>query len=417
MAKLAINGGQPYRTAPFPTWPIPSRRGEELLLKAYRERLWSYYGAGESMEVEFARQFAALHTARYGYCVSNGTDSLKVALRAVGVMPGDEVIVPGLTWLATGTAPLRVGAVTVYADIDPGTYCIDPADIRRKITPRTKAIIPVHLYSGVADMDAIMEIAREHNLAVIEDCAHAHGEMWKDRGVGSIGDFGSFSFQQSKVLTGGEGGMLITNDHALLRRAFSLLNCGRPFEGEAPAELSSSHHDEEALAGDESLVGDNYRIGGFAAAVLLANLPELLPQIEHKRVNLEHLDKSIAGIKHCKPMVRDPRVTRRAGYEWTFRYDGPVPGVTVRRALEAEGLPMSDPYTPVYRSRIWQPTAREFPQLKGVDYTKVDCPVTERASTHESMNLLHHNLLGTKQDMDDILGAVEKVMTNLDELA
>jgi len=413
MAKLAVNGGTPLRKSSFHEWPIPSKRGEEALLAAYRDRSWSYYGEGQPRELEFARQFAALHTARYGWCVTNGSDTLRIALRALGVMPGDEVIVPGLTWLATATAPLRVGAVTVFADVDSGTYCLDPADVKAKITPRTKAIIPVHLYSCLADMDALMDIAREHNLWVVEDCAHTHGSMWRDRGAGSIGHFGSFSFQQSKVLTCGEGGILITNDFGLLKRAFSLLNCGRPYEGEAPSD--ASHHDESGVT--EPLVGDNNRIGGLQAALLLANLPELIPQVEQKIAAMRYLDKRIADIPHCQPMFRDPRVTRQSAYEWTFRYSGPIPGKVVRQAICAEGIPLSDPYTPVYRSRLWQPTAREFPQLAGVDYSKVSLPVTERASTHESMNLLHHILLGPQQDLDDILGAIEKVMTNLDELA
>jgi len=330
-------------------------------------------------------------------------------------MPGDEVIVPALTWVATATAPLRAGAVTVFADISPDTYCIDPEDVKRKITPKTKAVIPVHLYSCLADMDAIMQIAQGRNLWVVEDCAHTHGSMWKDRGAGSIGHFGSFSFQQSKVLASGEGGALITNDFNLLKRAFSLLNCGRPYEGEMAED--ASRHDESALAGQENFVGDNNRIGGFQAAVLLAHLPDLIPHVEKKQEHVRYLDERIAAIPHCKPMFRDPRVTRQSLYEYTFRYMGTeVPGSKVRGAINAEGIPLSDPYTPVYRSRLWQPTAREFPQLQGGDYSKVSCPVAERASSHESINLLHHILLGSKKDMDDIAGAVEKVMTNLDEL-
>jgi len=414
MAKLAINGGTPYRKDPFADWPIPNQRGEELLLRVYREKSWSYYGQGQPAELEFAQQFAQLHTAKYGWCVTNGTDTLKIALRALGVMPGDEVIVPALTWLATATAPLRVGAVTVFADVSPETYCLDPADVKAKLTPRTKAIIPVHLYSCMADMDAIMEIARERNLWVVEDCAHTHGSMWRGRGAGSIGQFGSFSFQQSKVLACGEGGILITSDAALLRRAFSLLNCGRPYEGEMAAD--ASRHDESALAEEETFVGDNNRIGGFQAAVLLAHLPDLVPHVEYKQEQMRYLDRHLATIPHCQPMFREPRVTRQSLYEYTFRYTGEVAGKRVRAALCAEGLPLSDCYTPVYRSRIWQPQEREFPQLRGVDYGKVACPVAERAATHESINLLHHILLGPRKDMDDILGAVEKVMTNLDEL-
>jgi L-glutamine:2-deoxy-scyllo-inosose/3-amino-2,3-dideoxy-scyllo-inosose aminotransferase len=416
MPKLAINGGEPYRKKPFQDWPIPNERAEALLVQAYREKKWSFYGAQPPIELDFAKQFAQIHTAKYGWCVTNGSDTLKIALRAVGVMPDDEVIVPALTWVATATAPLRVGAVTVFADVTPDTYCIDPDDVKSKITPRTKAIIPVHLYSCMADMDAIMSIADEHQLWVVEDCAHTHGSLWRGRGAGSIGHFGSFSFQQSKVLASGEGGMLITNDFDLLKRAFSLLNCGRPYESEMTED--ASRHDEAALAGEESLVGDNNRIGGFQAAVLLGHLPDMIPQVEKKQANMRYLDERLAKIPNCKPMFRDSRVDRQSMYEYTFRYTGAqVPGAKVRAAISAEGIPLSDPYTPIYRSRLWQPTAREFPQLLNVDYSTVSCPVAEWASAHESINILHQILLGDRQDMDDIVGAVEKVMTNLDEIS
>lgn len=415
MAQLAIKGGKPHRQKPFQGWPIPNERAEALLIQAYREKKWSFYGEGTPIELEFAQRFAELHSAKYGWCVTNGSDTLRIALRAVGVMPGDEVIVPALTWVATATAPLRVGAVTVFADITPDTYCIDPEDVKRKITPRTKAIIPVHLYSCMADMDAITAIAAEHRLWVIEDCAHTHGSLWRGKGAGSIGHFGSFSCQQSKVLASGEGGILITNDFTLLKRAFSLLNCGRPYEGEMAAD--ASRHDETALAREETFVGDNNRISGFQAAVLLGHLPDMIPQVEKKQANMRYLDERIAKIPNCKPMFRDPRVERQSLYEYTFRYTGTkVSGSVVRAAINAEGIPLSDPYTPIYGSRLWQPSAGEFPQLLPFDYSKVSCPVAERASRHESINILHHILLGSQQDMDDIVAAVEKVMANLDEL-
>lgn len=204
MSKLAIDGGTPVFAAKanVPAWPPADEETAEQLKEIYLSHAWSFYG---KHEVAFNEEFAAYTGAASCAMMANGTVTLEVAMQALGIGPGDEVIVPAYTWLATGTAVVVVGATPVVVDIEPDTYCIDPVEVEKAITPKTRAIIPVHLYGSMADMDKIMEIARKHNLSVIEDCAHAHGSEWAGKHAGTLGDVGSFSFQQSKTIASGEG--------------------------------------------------------------------------------------------------------------------------------------------------------------------------------------------------------------------
>ena len=218
MKKLAINGGRPSRdiqSNPWPQWPFWGKEEEKSLLEVLHSGVWSYNGP---KEVEFNKRFAEYTGVRHSICVVNGTVTMQLALEALGIGWGDEVIVPGLTWQATAATVIDVNALPVLVDVDENTWCIDPKEIEKAITPRTKAIMPVHLYGGFADMDAIMGIARKHHLFVIEDCAHKHGGEWRGKKAGSIGDVGSFSFQLSKHLTAGEGGALTTDNTDLAER-------------------------------------------------------------------------------------------------------------------------------------------------------------------------------------------------------
>ncbi|MFN9742819.1 MAG: DegT/DnrJ/EryC1/StrS family aminotransferase, partial [Acidobacteriota bacterium] len=261
--KLAIRGGSPVRTSPFTAWPIYDGREAAGLQSVLESRNWGGYPCPNDLARELGRQFAAHHGARYGVAVTNGTVSLELALQAAGIGYGDEVIVPAYTWEGTAAAVLFSGATPVFVDVDPANYCLDPLRIEEALTPRTRAIIPVHLGFRFADMDAIMEIAGRHNLFVLEDCAHAHGGRWRDKGAGSIGHAGSFSFQTSKLMTAGEGGMVTTNDIELADQVIRLANCGRPPRRETRGEPALGH---------------NYRMTEFQAAVLLAQLERLEEQ-------------------------------------------------------------------------------------------------------------------------------------------
>src|SRR5512133_1359934 len=219
-SSLALFGGPKTRTAPFPSWPIFGAAEEERLLRALRSGKWGKLHGPEV--AEFERRFAAMHGARHGIGVVNGTVSLRLALMAAGIRGEDEVIVPSYTFLATATAVVEANAVPVFADIDLATFNLDPAAVAAAITPRTRAIIPVHMGGQPADLERLMALARRHDLTVIEDAAHAHGAICRGRPAGSIGDMGSFSFQSSKNLTCGEGGILITSDDRLAETCRSL---------------------------------------------------------------------------------------------------------------------------------------------------------------------------------------------------
>jgi L-glutamine:2-deoxy-scyllo-inosose/3-amino-2,3-dideoxy-scyllo-inosose aminotransferase len=203
MQQLAVNGGTPVWSQGWPQWPVYGDRERELLRNVVDSGNWAYDGP---FEAEFQHRFAEFQTAKHGVLVANGTVALQLALEALDIGYGDEVILPANTWQATALAVVDVNAVPVLVDVEADTYSIDPVLAEAAITPRTRAIIPVHLYSVMADMDRIRALAKQYNLAVIEDCAHSHGSLWEGKGAGSLGDLGCFSHQSSKSLNAGEGG-------------------------------------------------------------------------------------------------------------------------------------------------------------------------------------------------------------------
>ncbi len=264
MSKLAINGGQPVRDAkaePWPRWPVWGNAEREALTEVLESGHWSYNGPKER---QFNESFARFIGTRHAVSAANGTVTLQLALEACGIGLGDEVIVPGLTWQASAAAVLDVNALPILVDVDEETWCMDPQRVEEALTPRTRAIMPVHLYGSFVDMDAIMAIARKHDLRVIEDCAHKHGGQWNGQTAGSIGDVGSFSFQLSKLMTAGEGGALTTNDSELYKRLDALRNCGRRPE-EPSGDLQG-----DGFYGDEGnfIQSGNYRMTEFQAALL-----------------------------------------------------------------------------------------------------------------------------------------------------
>jgi dTDP-4-amino-4,6-dideoxygalactose transaminase len=425
-ATLAIDGGTPVRTTPWPSWPVHDEREVAALREVVESGNWGGFPSPNVQAKRFAEAFAAYHTARFGSCTSSGTAALEVALKAAGVARGDEVIIPALTFVATPAAALYMGAVPVFADIDPDTWCVDPDAVERALTPRTRAIVVVHLGSRMADMDAIMEIARRRrSLRVIEDCAHMHGGAWTSRapqggttdlsgssppspsaplpsrGAGSIGDLGCFSFQNSKLMTAGEGGLILTNDEELDRRCHAYIDCGRlrPTDREATSQ---------------GVFGWNYRMTEFQAAVLNVQLERLPEQTRLREAHKQRLTDRLDGIDGVATLRQDERMTQRSGYGFYFKYSPEANGGIHRdrflRALRAEGiLCYGDFYSPVYRDPLfaWRDAGVD------VDYSAVRCPVAERVAGEESIWLPHTVFLGTERDVDDIADAVEKVTEGL----
>lgn len=335
---LAIKGGPAAVTLPTPGWPISGDQEVAWMEQVVRSGQWSWLGQHERA---FCEEFAAFIGSRYAMLLANGTVTIQCALQAVGVEPGDEVIVPGLTWTATLQAALDIGANAVLVDIDPETYCIDPAAVEAAITPRTKAILPVHLYGCMCDMDALGELARRHNLKIVEDVAHQHGSQWRGKGAGALGDAGSFSFQQSKVLTCGEGGGITCNDPEVYETAFCLKHVGWMPD----------------LATPGNRYGHNYRATEMQAVLLRGGLRRLE---EHLRIREENAAILSEGLERLggplRVARRDPRVTRQSYYCLTLHYDSDkAQGLTrdqYAAALGAEGLGVSPTYPPVYRHRI-----------------------------------------------------------------
>src|SRR5271168_2886209 len=305
MESLAILGGRPVRSTPFTPWPQFSDKEETRILEVLRGRAWGGQPFPGKYATQFAADFAKLHDTTYGQCVNTGTVAIQAALKAVGIRPGDEVLVPAYTWEGTVGPVLLVNAVPVFVDVDPDTYCMDAKAAEAAITPKTRAILPVHLGMRFADMDALPEIARKHSLKIVEDCAHAHGGMWRGKGAGSIGDLGAFSFQSSKLMTCSEGGAVITNNLEYFERVQTYINAGRR------SVTDEFHH---------RFIGFNYRLGEFQAAVLGAQLDRLPEQAKIRQANMEYFESRLAGTAGIGLLKPEPRITRLAPYGYTLKY-------------------------------------------------------------------------------------------------
>lgn len=407
MSQLAILGGDPVRKRPFAPWPQYLPSDLDRIRHTVESRHWGGFPYPTPLATGFCKDFAALHGAQYALPIVNGTVSLTVALQACGVNFGDEVIVPAYTWDGTATAVLAMGAIPVFADINPDTYCLDVESTRAAITPRTKAIIPVHLAMRFTDMDALMALAREHNLKVIEDCAHAHGGAYKGQGAGAIGDIGSFSLQESKLMTAGEGGLLTTNSLEYYEALQTVINCGR-------ASLTDQY--------GRRMIGLNYRMTDLQIALLIGQL-EMLPALREKRARHAALLTSLLdGIPAVRTLPPQPAITQPTHYTYVFQYR-PQPGTPAPHrdlfvaAIAAEGVPCDGRfYEAVYKSDLFYATPENCAQLK-TDYSAAHCPVSERAAYEESVWLFQFCLIGEEEDVRDVARAVEKVATNLETLS
>jgi dTDP-4-amino-4,6-dideoxygalactose transaminase len=398
---LALNGGLKSRDKPFPTWPVYDEMEELALHEVLHSGRWGRID-GERVAA-FEEAFAAYQDARSGVACSSGTAALRLALLAAGIEEGDEVIVPPYTFVATASAVVEANGAPVFADIEPDTYDIDPGAIEQAITPRTRAIIPVHFAGQVADMARILEIAGRRGLVVIEDAAHGHGATWQGRKLGSIGEMGCFSFQSSKNLTAGEGGMILTSSAELERLLRALHSCGR-----FPERAWYEHH----------LIGGNYRMTELQGALLLAQLTRLEAQTRVRDENGRYLNAMLAEIPGIRPLTRGRGETRHSYHLYIFRYDPEafdgVPRDRFLAALQAEGIPCSGGYAtglyaqPLFADRAFGPFGGARRVSGNLHYEPTGFPACERACA-EACWLFQAMLLGTREDMDDIVRAVEKV--------
>ena len=386
MAVLAINGGKKTCSRQWPAWPIWDDTERQALLGVLESGAWWY---GERVR-EFERAFADYQGAGFGVSVSSGTTALEAALMALGIGSGDEVIVPPYTFVATASAVLRVNAVPVFADIEPHSLCLDPADVERKLTARTRALIPVHFGGRVADMDRLLALARPRGLHVVEDACHSWGSQWKGKGTGAIGDCGVFSFQASKNITSAEGGMILTDDGTLAERCRAVTNCGR-----LPGDSWYEH----------SIVASNLRLTEFQAALLLAQLTRLPGQTRTREANAAILDAGLRDIPGIVTLPGDARMTRRGCHLYCFRLAREL-GVTRAQfiaAVAAEGVPLTAGYgRPLYRNAVFA----------GTPAAEARCPVAEQVCD-DTCWILQTVLLADEEAMHSIVEAIRKVAENI----
>lgn len=400
-SRPALLGGVPVCSQPWPAWPVFDDRERRLLNAVLESGQW-WFGARVR---EFEAAYAAFQGARFAVTCTNGTTALEMGLRALGIVEGDEVIVPPYSFVATASAVITIGAIPVFADIEPDTLNLDPADVERKMTPRTRAVIPVHVGGRMADMDRLNALAARRGLRVLEDAAHAWGSQWRGRGAGTLGRAGTFSFQVSKNITAGEGGILVTDDEALADLCRSFTHCGRRKGG--------AWYDHDYL-------GSNLRLTEFQAAILLAQLERLPEQMARREANAAVLDRALAGIPGIHLQPGEPRMTRRSYHMYIFRVEEPALGLSRDRfleALSAEGVPASKGwYQPLYRNGVFQ-NAHQGPAHgitaplagKGVDYTRVHCPVCEQVC-RDAVWIAHPALLAGESQVRLIADAVAKVV-------
>ncbi|MGB9673255.1 MAG: DegT/DnrJ/EryC1/StrS family aminotransferase, partial [Anaerolineales bacterium] len=359
MSKLAIHGGEPLKKTPFPAWPQYDEHEREALNQVLDSRVW--WRTPGTQTLAFEQEFASYQQAQYGVAVTNGTAALEVALAALGIGPGDEVIVPDFTFIASASAVLFTGALPVLVDVLPDTYCIDPQLVEAAITPRTKAIIAVHMAGHPADLDALTEIANRYGLYLVEDSSHAHGAEWRGHKIGAIGDIGTFSFQASKLMTAGEGGMIVTNSADLERRVRSVHDCGR-----MPGEWFYSHF----------IYGSNYRLSEWQGAVLRQQLKRLDSQALIRSRNAAFLDRELPKIEGITPQKLDPRVTRHGYYAYIFHVNSEAfDGISTKKfiaAFNAEGIPTQASYPPLHDLDIFK--SGEYRKRLGKEHAHTDHP-------------------------------------------
>jgi dTDP-4-amino-4,6-dideoxygalactose transaminase len=407
MSNLALHGGQPVRTEPYPAWPVHDERDVEAVTAVIRSGQWGGFPYPGPQTAEFTRRFADMQGGGHAIAMANGTITMEVALRAADIGWGDEVIVPAYTFQATAAAPMAAGAIPVIVDIDPESYCIDPQAIEAAITPKTKAIIVVHLAAQMTDMDAVMDIAERHNLIVIEDCAHAHGAKWRGHGAGTIGHFGSFSLQSSKILTTGEGGVLLCRTPELAARVTSIINCGRPYD-----------ENEQVVA-----LGANFRMTELQSALGNVAIERFPEQARQREEMAAYMDEALSEVPGIRVLKRDARHTSRAVYCYVFALNPALFGAEngpVCAALEAEGIPADTGYPAMHRYPLFQPRLSKLPVPSAFperfQFEQMHLPEAERAAEHEAVWLEESVFRAGPQGVDDVVAALRKIQGHAAEL-
>jgi len=407
MAELALNGGKKSKQKPFPVWPHYDDAEKKAVLDVLESRVW--WRTPGTRTLAFEQEFAKFHGAKHGLAVTNGTAALEVTMSALGIGPGDEVIIPNFTFVATASAVLYANALPVTVDVSPETYCLDPQLTEAAITPRTKAIIAVHMGGHPADLDALGDLAKKNGIALVEDSSHAHATEWRGKRIGSHGTAGTFSFQASKLMTAGEGGMIVSNDDAFERQARSVHDCGR-----MPGQWFYSHY----------INGSNYRLSEWQGAVLSVQLMRLDAQTKKRHQNARLLDQLLSQVPGLTPQKLDTRCTRNGQYAYIFRVDSKqFAGASTEKliaAMNAEGIPNQASYPPVHALDVFQ-NGEYRKRLCGAQasephpFLKANYPHTH-AAAFETIWIPQPALLGDEEDIHEIANAWKKIHRSAKEL-
>ena len=413
--KPAILGGTPVRTKGSSleaAWPVYDESDIQMYLDAFKSNRWSEYSNAENeLSVKFEKEYAKLMGVAYCAATNSGTDALEAAQRALDISPGDEVITQTNTFIATAQTVFNLFALPVFVDSDPETFMINADLIEERITPNTRAILPVHIGGAAADMDKITAIAKKHNLAVIEDACQAHMGEWRNKKLGAVGDLGCFSFQAFKSLCGGEGGAVIGNDDDLMAKVDGYTNNGRDPRNKR-----------------RTFTGSNFRMTPFVASILLGQIRRLEVQSALRDENALWLEKLLSEIKGVRPTKKYPGQTRRAYYNYQLIYEkeffSGLSKSRFREAMAAEGIRFGNgidsslhlsPFIDTYLSL--HSFQKIFTRERLDKYRKENiCPVNERIASETGLSLGQRVFLGSKKDMEDIVTAIKKIQKSSSKL-
>ena len=411
----AILGGQKTHTGVWPIWPIWNQKTDEKrLLDVMRSGVWSR----NNVVTEFENQWAKAIGSKRCLSLVNGTNALNTALAQLEIGWGDEVIVTPYTFIASVSTILFSGAIPVFVDVDPETFQMDPDKIEAKITPRTKAIIPVHILGLPCDMERIMTIANKHNLIVVEDACQAWLAEINHKKVGTFGKAGCYSFQNSKNMAMGEGGAIVSDDDAFMDRCYSYHNYGNPY-GSSAGEVGAG----------TIMVGTKLRLTEYQAAIGLGQLSRLEGQTKTRNVNAGYLRDQIKNIPGILPYRLYDNVTQAAFHLFPFRYQKDAFKGLSRsgfiKAMQAEGVPCSNGYAELnkmpflknaFNSKFFQ---RNYAKSR-LDYEQYAadnaCPENEKLCNEEAVWISQSMLLGSKSDMDNIAFAINKIQKNAEQI-
>ncbi|MBS1620041.1 MAG: DegT/DnrJ/EryC1/StrS family aminotransferase [Bacteroidetes bacterium] len=428
LKKLAINGGTPVRTKLFPAYNTIGEEEKRAVMKVLDSgNLSQYLGAwthdflGGPTVRAFEENWSKAFGVKYAITVNSNTSGLFTAIGAIGIQPGDEVIVSPYSMSASAIAPLVYGGIPVFADIHPGTFCMDPVSIEARITPRTKAILVVHIFGHPADMDSIMSIAKKHNLFVIEDCAQAPMGKYKGKYVGSIGDLGVFSLNYHKHIHTGEGGVITTNNSSLADRCQMIRNHAENVTG--PRELTDL----------TNLIGYNYRMTEMECAIGIEQLKKLPSLLERRLENVDFFNEKFSSFPAFETLPKLADGSVNTYYVYPVKFNKEIAGIERNKFVDAlkaeipsavlrETAPLlgAGYVKPLYLQPIYQQKAAWAfnPALYNgdVSYEKGICPVTE--TMHFEILFTHEYMRPgmTISDMTDVVKAIEKIFENINEL-